>query len=101
MQHVIQLEPQFDALSLSPQWVNLCLDLGSLVRGPFHGQQFRSLEGIALGGSCTLRRIFTMRAPPPHTVEGEEEGEGVEPIPKACQMPGGAVAIETQVRACV
>ena len=65
--------------------------------GVFRGQEFRSLEGIAVGGSCWLRRIFTLKAPPSDTVNPSQSGEGVEGIPKACQMPPGSVAVETQV----
>ena len=79
------------------QWVNLCVDVGSLVSGLFKGQRFKSLEAISVGGSCMLRRIFTLRGPPPDTVSPLEETEGVEGIPKAYQMPGASVAVETRV----
>ena len=47
-----------------------------------------------------LRRIFTLRGAPPDTVspsEGTEGAERVEGIPRAYQMPGASVAVETQV----
>ena len=80
-----------------PQWVNLCVDMGSLVSGLFRSQRFKSLEAISVGGSCMLRRIFTLRGPPPDTVSPLEETEGVEEIPRVYQMPGTSVAVETQV----
>ena len=79
------------------QWLNLCLDLSSLVSGLFKGQTFKSLEGISIGGSCMLRRLFTLRSCPQATLGSREEG-ATEGIPRACQMPGGSVAVETQVR---
>ena len=50
----------FDVL----QWLNLCVDVGSLVDSLFKGSSFKSLEGVALGGSCRLRRIFTLKTTP-------------------------------------
>ena len=83
------------------QWLNLCVDVGSLVGGLFRGQVFKSLEGVTLGGNCMVRRIFTLRAPPPDTVGGPDRVEGVEEIPKSCQMPVAAGLTQTQVRKLV
>ena len=77
------------------QWLNLCVDMESLVSGLFRGQVFKSLEGVSLGGHCMVRRIFTLRASPPDTVSGQT---GVEEIPKVYQMPVAAGVIQTQVR---
>ena len=80
--------------SLLVQWVNLCLDLGSYVAGLFRGHTYKSLEGVSIGGSCLLRRIFTLHDLPADTVSGE--GQGVEPIPKGYHMASGVV-LHTQV----
>ena len=44
--------------------MNLCIGVSDLVKGLFKGVTYKSLEGIALGGSCRLRRIFTLKATP-------------------------------------
>ena len=52
--------------------------------GLFKGQEFKSLESISLGGSCLLRRVFTLRSTS-------------EDVPRACQMPPAVGTVETQV----
>lgn len=78
----------------------MCIDIGSFVSGLFKGQVFKSLEGISIGGSCMLRRVFTLRSPPPDTTVEQmytTDVSALEEIPRACQMPSGVAAVETQV----
>ena len=68
--------------------------------GLFKGQVFKSLEGISIGGSCMLRRVFTLKSPPPDTIVEQAyttDASALEEIPRACQMPSGVAAAETQV----
>lgn len=46
------------------------MGVASLVEVLFRGAKFKSLEGISLGGSCRLRRIFTLQATPTSSEEG-------------------------------
>jgi hypothetical protein len=50
-------------------WLNLCIDLRSVVSGCFPGQGFRSLDAITVTPVCKLRRIFTLRAAPVDTTD--------------------------------
>ena len=74
-------------------WMNLCIDLVSLLSDNFKGQAFRSLDSISLLGTFRIRRVFTLKRPPPDTT-GDDYGEpnmpfNTEPIPKALQFPVG------------
>jgi hypothetical protein len=89
-------------------WLNLCLDMDSLVRGSF-GQVMKSLDSISVHAECRLRRIFTMRSLPQQSeivgcvVEANGEGEyeqpaaqmplasgmRLEPIPRSHEFPAG------------
>lgn len=53
------------------QWLNLVLDLSSLVSECWKGQTYKSTESICASANCRLRRIFTMRAQPPDTTDDE------------------------------
>ncbi len=85
------------------QWVNLCIDLGSLVSGLFKAQSYKSLEGVSIGGSCIIRRVFTLKSSPPDTT-GTEVSPPFEEIPRAYQMPTSVATAQTQVHvhaACI
>eukprot|EP00931_Biecheleriopsis_adriatica_P057074 TRINITY_DN33848_c0_g1_i1.p1 TRINITY_DN33848_c0_g1~~TRINITY_DN33848_c0_g1_i1.p1 ORF type:complete len:1149 (+),score=286.76 TRINITY_DN33848_c0_g1_i1:243-3449(+) len=87
-------------------WLNLCLDLDSLVRGSF-GQVLKSLDSLAVHSECRLRKIFTLRSPPqpedlnqtlevPAASTATTENDGLEgdrraaePIPRAHDFPTG------------
>mmetsp|Transcript_56290 Transcript_56290/g.89368 ORF Transcript_56290/g.89368 Transcript_56290/m.89368 type:complete len:1013 (+) Transcript_56290:149-3187(+) len=89
-------------------WLNLCLDMDSLVRGSF-GQVMKSLDSICIHAECRLRRIFTMRSLPQQSevvgcvadanCECEYEqltvptpvssGTRLEPIPRSQEFPAG------------
>ncbi|KAK0064303.1 protein CFAP20DC [Biomphalaria pfeifferi] len=74
-------------------WLNLALDLMSLVGDMWIGQTFRSLDQITISANCKLRRVFTMKSQPPDTTEDEEldlnstinTGE-IDNIPKHLQL---------------
>ena len=53
------------------QWLNLVLDLGSLVRELWQPHSYKALESLCLSGSCRLRRIFTMKSQPLDTSSDE------------------------------
>ncbi|XP_032221977.2 protein CFAP20DC isoform X1 [Nematostella vectensis] len=73
-------------------WLNLCLDLNSLVGETFKGQAFKVLESLTVSANCHLRKIFTMKTQPPDTTDddnlyGSHTNSGeVEAIPKAMQF---------------
>ena len=74
-------------------WLNLCLDLQSLVGETFKGQSFKALENLTISASCRLRKIFTMKSQPFDTTDDDEiyncentnSGES-ENIPKSLQF---------------
>ena len=54
--------------------------MASLMRGLFTGQEFQSLERISIGGSCCVRKVFTMKNMPSSATD----------LPSACQPPPSA-----------
>ncbi|ORY39914.1 hypothetical protein BCR33DRAFT_378244 [Rhizoclosmatium globosum] len=73
-------------------WLNLCFDLLSLVGDSFRGQTFRCLDSIAISGNYRLRKVFTMKLPPPDTTddydlydENIQSTLGLDCIPKTLQ----------------
>jgi hypothetical protein len=57
------------------RWLNLVLDLPALVHALFNAE-FKSTEGVGVGATCRLRKIFTMRSPPvEHGVDRAVEDE--------------------------
>ncbi|PVD24826.1 hypothetical protein C0Q70_15312 [Pomacea canaliculata] len=74
-------------------WLNLCVDMVSLVGEIWTGQTFRAVDHITVAANCKLRRIFTMKSQPPDTtndyemygVPSNNTGE-VELVPKQVQM---------------
>lgn len=53
------------------QWLNLCVDLVSIVGETWRGQTYRSIESVCVSANCKLRRIFTLKSQPPDTAEDE------------------------------
>ncbi|CAL1526216.1 unnamed protein product [Lymnaea stagnalis] len=84
-------------------WLNLAIDMVSLVGEMWVGQTFRSVDQISISANCKLKRVFTMKSQPPDTTEDEElegfltvtSGE-IDNIPKQCQMASDVIQI-TQV----
>ena len=57
------------------RWLNLVLDLPALVHALFNAE-FKSTEGVSVGATCRLRKIFTTRSPPiEHGVDRAVEDE--------------------------
>lgn len=54
-------------------WLNLCLDLASLVSDIFLRQTFKCLDFLVIAGNCKVRKIFTMRNQPPDTTASDCE----------------------------
>ena len=77
-------------------WVNLCLDLPSIVAGCFPGHEHRHVDGVTLSAQCRVRRVFTLRAPPMDTVSYMRAVPGAMPIPAAADFPATCVS-QTQV----
>lgn len=50
------------------QWLNLCLDLVSLVSETWRGETYKMLDSISISANCRIRKIFTMKIQPPDTV---------------------------------
>ncbi|KAJ8578626.1 hypothetical protein ON010_g576 [Phytophthora cinnamomi] len=46
------------------QWMNLVFDLQTLSEVHFPDTGYRSMESVCIGGSCRLKRIFTMKDAP-------------------------------------
>ena len=59
--------PLPETLVVPGRWNNLVLHLPSLAHFLFEPQsvEFRAVESVAVGATCKLRKIFTLRAPPP------------------------------------
>lgn len=74
------------------QWMNLCLDVFSLVKELFKGPSFKTLDCLVIGGTFSLRRIFTTKCRPP-SMDGDFQHGVVESIPKCCQFPTGVPAV--------
>ncbi|KAK7101886.1 protein CFAP20DC-like [Littorina saxatilis] len=74
-------------------WLNLCLDMVSLVGETWSGQTYRAIDHITVSANCKVRRIFTMKSQPPDTTDdnelygchGNNQGE-VDLIPKQVQL---------------
>uniref|UniRef100_H3HCT1 CFA20 domain-containing protein n=1 Tax=Phytophthora ramorum TaxID=164328 RepID=H3HCT1_PHYRM len=65
------------------QWTNLVLDLQSLSEMHFPDTGYRSMESICVGGSCRLKRIFTMKdAPTPSRGSQVIKHADVQDIPR-------------------
>ena len=45
-------------------WLNLCLDLMSLVMDAFEGKHFLYTDSITISANCMLKRIFTLKDTP-------------------------------------
>lgn len=92
--HVTELHARIPLTVLRRHmWLNLCVDLVSIVGETWRGQTYRSIESVCVSANCKLRRIFTLKSQPPDTAEDEEiygcepcnTGE-LEAIPKQCQF---------------
>ena len=58
--------PLPDALVPCDRWTNLALDLPALTASLWAEQraEFKSVEGVSVGATCALRKIFTTKSPP-------------------------------------
>jgi len=58
--------PLPDALVPCDRWTNLALDLPALTASLWaeHRAEFKSVEGVSVGATCALRKIFTAKSPP-------------------------------------
>lgn len=81
-------------------WLNLCLDLVSLVGDLWRGQTFKAVESVCVTATCQLRKIFTMKRPPYETANENDIDQNCQiefdHIPKQCQFAND-VQQETQV----
>ncbi|XP_009861820.3 protein CFAP20DC [Ciona intestinalis] len=71
-------------------WMNLCLDLESIVSDIFPNQTFKSLEEFTLQGNYKLRRVFTMKQRPHENIDIADNNDykftPTESIPTAFQF---------------
>ncbi|XP_030828157.1 uncharacterized protein LOC100893930 isoform X1 [Strongylocentrotus purpuratus] len=76
-------------------WLNLTVDMVSLVGEMFRGQTFKSLDTIIISACCKLRKIFTLKDQPPDTTDDDESYDctpstnsaaNISSVPKACQF---------------
>ncbi|KAL2913500.1 hypothetical protein HK105_206960 [Polyrhizophydium stewartii] len=83
-------------------WLNLTIDLVSLISDNYKGHAFRSLDGITILGTFRLRRIFTLKQQPPDTTGDDFEEplrfdlRNIETLPKSLDFPLGVTHL-TQV----
>ena len=75
-------------------WINLSIDVESFSISCFH-QQFKSIETIVLGTICSIRKIFTMKAPlsEASNESGLINDIATELIPRAHEFPIGVSQI--------
>lgn len=74
-------------------WLNLVLDMVSLVGDTWTSHTFRAVDHISVSANCKLRRVFTMKSQPLDTTDDDElygcsstnSGE-IDSIPRQCQM---------------
>ena len=91
-----------------PRWWTLLLDLPSLAGAAFPGVPggaFRKLESIGLGPCCKLRKVFTLRSPPPGVAVApapdsesgaalnEVEDAASSPVPTSLDFPEGVTPL--------
>lgn len=70
-------------------WLNMCLDLESLVSETFNGPKFRAVESFTVTANCRLKKVFTLQAPPVDTPGGEINVvpyDNAKPLPRNMQM---------------
>ncbi|XP_041459925.1 protein CFAP20DC-like [Lytechinus variegatus] len=86
-------------------WLNLTIDMVSLVGEMFRGQTFKSLDTIIISACCKLRKIFTLKDQPGDTTDDDElydctpltnSASDISPVPKACQFTSD-VPYHTQI----
>lgn len=83
--------PLPDALVPRDRWTNLALDLPALTATLWAEQraEFRSAEGVGVGSTCSLRKIFTAKSPPQeHGVDPEVSREAAR-IKDTTRLEGG------------
>ena len=73
-------------------WVNLVVDLQDIFGGLFDSFKFELLESVSIRPTCRLRRIFTLRTPPPDTTcAGDGSGKVLEgefeSLPSSHELP--------------
>ncbi|XP_022107810.1 uncharacterized protein C3orf67 homolog isoform X2 [Acanthaster planci] len=85
-------------------WLNLCIDLVSIVSEAFRGQTYKALDSLIVCASCHLRKIFTMKTQPPDDTDDDDlydcspptNNTELDGIPKSCQFAAD-VTCQTQV----
>ena len=83
---VTPLHAKFPLTILNPgSWLNMCLDVESLVSETFNGPKFRTMESftVTVTANCKLKRVFTLRAPP---VEENNPLPNSESLPRNLQL---------------
>lgn len=81
-------------------WLNLCIDLVSLVSDLWKGQTFKAVDSVCVTATCQLRKIFSMKRPPYETAVENDINQNsqtdCDQIPKQCQFAND-VQQETQM----
>ena len=68
-------------------WINLGLDMKDLVTSYFEGNTFSHVDSLVISANCKLKRIFTLKDKPEHSID----------IPKNMNFPVN-IQYLTQVR---
>eukprot|EP00667_Euglena_gracilis_P008391 EG_transcript_8496 len=58
-------------------WLNYCFDLPGLFAASFGPAMYKCVDGILIGPSCRLRKVFTLRQPPSDALPLEEVQPGL------------------------
>ena len=75
------------------KWVHLCVGVASLVEVLFRGSQYKSTEGISLGGTLKLRRIFSLLNSPSDEI-------GLSALPRAFHISSVNITMQASGTIC-
>ncbi|XP_072026449.1 protein CFAP20DC-like [Amphiura filiformis] len=53
-------------------WLNLCIDMLSIVGEAFRGQTYKSLDTLTISAACHLRKVFTMKCQLPDDTDDDD-----------------------------
>ena len=82
-------------------WTNLCIDLPSIISHCWSVSSYHSIATITFAGTFKLRKIFTVKHPPPPVSEmSVEDDYCYQHLPKACDFPAEVDHINQLISMC-